>query len=97
MLKIMKDFNEKRNAERFYLKAPIKYSTTYENEAHNAYMFNCSEGGLYFETGSPLRPGADVVVSGVEKNRFFRASIKWCKRVGPVDRKIYGIGAEYYD
>ena len=97
MLNIMKNFNEKRRAERFYLKAPIKYSATTENEARHANMFNCSEGGLYFETGSPLTPGADVVVSGVENDRFFRASIKWCKRVGPADKKIYGIGAEYDD
>jgi len=97
MLNIMKNFSEKRNAERFYLKTPIKYSTTSENEARNAHMFNCSEGGLYFETGSPLDPGVDVVVSGVEKDRFFRASIKWCKRVGPIDKRIYGIGAQYYE
>ena len=93
----MKNFNEKRNAERFYLKAPIKYRSTSENEARKANMFNCSEGGLYFETGSPLKLGAEVVVSGVEKDRFFRASIKWCKRVGPADKTIYGIGAEYDD
>ena len=94
---IMKNFNEKRNAERFYLKTPIKYSTTSENEARNANMFNCSEGGFYFETGSPLEPGVDVVVSDVETNKFFRAIIKWCKRVGPVDKKIYGIGAQYFE
>jgi len=93
----MKNFHEKRNTERFYLKAPIKYSTTNESEARNANMFNCSEGGLYFETGSPLKPGVNVVVSGAEKDRFFQATIKWCKRVGPNDKTIYGIGAEYYD
>ena len=47
--------------------------------------------------GSPLAPGVEVVVSGVEKDRFFRASIKWCKRVGPIDKRIYGIGAKYYE
>ena len=92
----MKKINEKRNAERFYLKAPIKYSTTNQNEAHNANMFNCSEAGLYFETGSPLKPGVDVVVSGAEKDKLFRATIKWCKRVGPQNKTIYGIGAQYY-
>ena len=97
MLNIMKNFSEKRNAERFYLKTPIQYSTTSENEARNANMFNCSEGVFYFETASPLKPCVDVVVSGVETNKFFRASIKWCKRVGPVDKTIYGIGAEYYE
>jgi hypothetical protein len=93
----MKDFYEKRNTERFYLKAPIKYSTTNESGARDANMFNCSEGGLYFETGSPLKPGVNVVVSGAEKEKFFQATIKWCKRVGPNDKTIYGIGAEYYD
>ena len=92
----MKKFDEKRNKERFYLKAPIKFSTTNENEACNANMFNCSEGGLYFETGSPIEPGIDVVVSGAEHDSFFRANIKWCKRVGPKDKTIYGIGAQYY-
>ncbi len=91
----MKNFHEKRTAERFYLKAPIKYSTTSAREARSANMFNCSDGGLYFETGSPLEPGIDVVVSGVENDRFFRATIKWCKRVGPMDKTIYGIGAQY--
>ena len=93
----MKNFNEKRNTERFYLKAPIKYSTTNPGEARNANMFNCSAGGLYFETGAPVSPGVDVVVSGIEHSRFFRAKIKWCKRVGPKDKSIYGIGAQYYD
>ena len=93
----MKNFNEKRNTERFYLKAPIKYKKTNENEACNANMFNCSKAGLYFETGSPLKPGANVVVSGAEKNRLFRATVKWCKRVGPDDETIYGIGAQYND
>jgi len=93
----MKNFQEKRNTERFYLKAPIKYSTTNESEAHNADMFNCSEGGLYFEAIAPLKPGVNVVVSGAEKDRIFQATIKWCKRVGPNDKTIYGIGAKYYD
>lgn len=93
--KTMKDFSEKRHTERFYLKAPIKYRTINENQDRPANMFNCSEGGLYFETGSPLKPGAEVVVSGIDNDRFSRASIKWCKRVGPADKKIYGIGAQY--
>jgi hypothetical protein len=93
----MKNFQEKRNTERFYLKAPIKYSTTNESEARNADMFNCSEGGLYFEAIAPLKPGVNVVVSGAEKDRIFQATIKWCKRVGPNDKTIYGIGAKYYD
>ena len=92
----MEKFQEKRNAERFYLKAPIQYSSINQNEACNANMFNCSEGGLYFETGSSLKPGVDVVVSGAENERIFRATIKWCKRVGPNDKTIYGIGAQYH-
>ena len=92
----MKNSHEKRNAERFYLKAPIQYRTGDKNKACNANMFNCSEGGLYFETGSPLKPGVDVVVSGAENERIFRATIKWCKRVGPNDKTIYGIGAQYH-
>jgi hypothetical protein len=92
----MKDFSEKRNAERFYLKTPIKYRTANEHQDRHANMFNCSEGGLYFETGSPLKPGIDVVVSGIENDRFSRANIKWCKRVGPADKKIYGVGAQYH-
>ena len=92
----MKDFSEKRNTERFYLKTPIKYRSTNENQDRHANMFNCSEGGLYFETSSPLKPGVDVLVSGVENDMFSRASIKWCKRVGPADKKIYGVGAQYF-
>ena len=92
----MNKFMEKRNSERFYLKAPIKYSTARVKETREANMFNCSESGLYFETSSPLKPGVDVVVSAAGQNRYFRASIKWCQRVGPIDKPIYGIGAEYY-
>jgi hypothetical protein len=93
----MKNFHEKRVAERFYLKAPIKFTAQNQENTRNANMFNCSETGLYFETGSPLKPGIDVVVSGAAQERFFRANIKWCKRVGPKDKRIYGIGAQYYD
>jgi hypothetical protein len=39
----------------------------------------------------------DVVVSSTAKEKFFRVNIKWCKRVGPEDKTIYGIGAQYYD
>ena len=92
----MKNFMEQRNSERFYLKAPIKYSVARVKETREANMFNCSEGGLYFETNSPLKPGVDVVVSAADQNKYFRASIKWCQRVGPIDKSIYGIGAEYY-
>lgn len=92
----MNNFMEKRNSERFYLKAPIKYSTARVKEMREANMFNCSEGGLYFETNSPLKPGVDVVVSATGQNRYFRVCIKWCQRVGPIDKSIYGIGAEYY-
>ena len=93
----MEDFEEKRVAERFYLKAPIQYTTPNHKNAQNANMFNCSETGLYFETKSPLKPGNDIVVSGAESEKYFRANIKWCKRVGPKDKTIYGIGAQYYD
>ena len=92
----MKDFSEKRTTERFYLKAPIRYRTPNDNQDRPANMFNCSEGGLYFETGSPLKPGIDVVVSGMENDRFSHASVKWCNRVGPVDKKIYGVDAQYH-
>ena len=92
----MKNLMEKRNSERFYLKAPIKYSAARVKKTHEANMFNCSEGGLYFETNSPLKPGLDVEVSAVGQKRYFRASIKWCQRVGPIDKSIYGVGAEYY-
>ena len=91
----MEKFSEKRKAERFHLKAPIKYRSINEKRDRHANMFNCSESGLYFETGSPLKPGIDVVISGIENDRFSRVSIKWCKRVGPADKKIYGIGAQY--
>ena len=92
----MKRSNEKRSSERFYLKSPIEYRIGKENEACPANMFNCSEGGFYFETAMPLKPGVDVVVSGVGQDRFFRANVKWCKRVGPKDKSIYGVGAQYY-
>ena len=92
----MKNFREKRNSERFYLKAPIKYRIERVKETHEANMFNCSKGGLYFETNSPLKPGIDVTVSAAGRDGYFRASIKWCRRVGPIDESIYGVGAEYY-
>ena len=92
----MNNYMEKRISERFYLKAPIKYSTAKVKGTREANMFNCSESGLYFETNSPLKPGVDVVVSAAGQDRYFRASIKWCQRVGPIDKSIYGVGARYY-
>ena len=92
----MESYKEKRNSERFYLKAPIKYRSLNVNETGKANMFNCSERGLYFETNSPLKPGVEVVVSATGQDKFFRASIKWCRRVGPIDKSIYGVGAQYY-
>lgn len=91
----MKNLKENRKSERFYLKTPIKYRTAKVEKMRKANMFNCSDGGFYFETTSPLRPGVEVTVSADGQDKFFRASIKWCQRVGPIDKTIYGVGAEY--
>jgi len=93
----MIDHTEKRASERFYLKAPIKYFYPDKKSAIETNMFNCSEGGLYFETEAPLTPGMNIVVCGAEDAKTFRVSIKWCKRVGPVNKTIYGVGAQYRD
>ncbi|MBT8372650.1 MAG: hypothetical protein KJO34_16915 [Deltaproteobacteria bacterium] len=91
----MLDFTEKRSSERIYIKAPIKYFHSDNKYAFNANIFNCSDNGIYFETGYPLKPGIDVIVSGAENKKDFRINIKWCKRVGPEDKSIFGIGAQY--
>ena len=91
----MFDYTEKRSSERFYLKASIKYFQTGSENAFNANIFNCSNNGIYFETGYPLKPGIDVIASGAENGRMFRINIKWCKRIGPEDKTIFGVGAQY--
>ena len=91
----MLKYTEKRSSERFYLKAPIKYFQTDNEAAFSANIFNCSNNGVYFETGYPLKPGIDVFASGAENGKFFRINIKWCKRIGPEDKTIFGVGAQY--
>lgn len=93
----MFDYTEKRSSERFYLKAPITYFHTDYETALNANIFNCSDNGIYFETGHPLKPGIDVIASGGEDRKHFRINIKWCKKVGPENKTIFGVGAQYCD
>ena len=93
----MIDYIEKRSSERFYIKAPIEYFNADNKHAFNANIFNCSDNGIYFESGYPLKPGLEVIVSGVENGKSFRINIKWCKRIGPEDQNIFGIGAKYCD
>jgi len=73
-------------------------------------MVNYSEGGLYFESKTPFKPGTSIHIK-LEKSLFsaagakphdgFRFStlgeVKWCKDLSTKECDKYGIGVKYYE
>jgi hypothetical protein len=94
----MSSSTEKRASERFKTGAPIKYAYTTAKDLFNAKIVNCSEDGIYLESNFALQPGMVIFVADNNDNKYFRAEVKWCKKlVDSKDSNHFGIGAKYSD
>lgn len=88
----------KRAFARENCETPIIFSTCGIDKLYDAIMYNNSTGGLYFESGHGLRPGAGIFVKVPEAyltDDFAesRAEIMWARKT--VAGAFFGMGARY--
>jgi hypothetical protein len=93
----MKKEKDQRTSERFNTGAPIQFVMAQKPSLFKSTISNCSRDGIYFESELALPVGTVILLSAVEDYRFFRAEVKWSKKldISGVDR--YAIGAQYID
>jgi hypothetical protein len=73
-------------------------------------MVNYSEGGLYFESQTPLKSGSSIHIKVEESSSTTAGSpphygfrtltlgeVKWCKDLSNKESDTYGIGVKYYE
>jgi hypothetical protein len=94
----------KRAYSRDTYEAPIMYANYDTENYYSAKVYNNSQGGMYFESDSPIKPEADICVkmvnyspdtSGPEAYKAYRAIVRWCKKIDKEDSSRYGIGIQY--
>ena len=99
---------EKRRQVRHKCEADIEWSYFNRTVNFDAKLLNFSEGGIYFETGHDLKPGAtiflkmDMVSSNnihpldPERPRSVSlGEVKWCVDLSGSDQSNYGVGVGY--
>ena len=91
----MSDYQESRMSERYDFSEPVKFVSSETKEMLQAKLINCSPEGLYFESETSLSPGTNILISGADNSKYFRAEVKWCKKLSSEEDAFYGIGAEY--
>lgn len=106
----MNDFSEKRTFERHKQEANLICAFFNTNKYHQGQMRNYGEGGLFFESKFPFKPGTSIYIR-IEK--FARKSshlalkygcrtvtlgeVKWCEEISDTESNKYGIGVRYYE
>jgi hypothetical protein len=93
----MSDNANHRLSERFDIESPIKFAHCAACKVKTAKIINCSTEGIYFESDCALMPGTSVFIAGAEDDKYFLATVKWCKKLGGSDKDYYGIGVKYVD
>ena len=104
----MQENNERREETRYKTEANIMYSNYSENPYcyYGAKIFNCCEGGFYFESKYALQPGSFICfnkainapTSGHAKPyELLPVTVKWCREIGEQNATGYGIGVKYVD
>jgi hypothetical protein len=92
--------------------ANIQFSRYNTNHYHQGRLKNISEGGLYFESQTALRPGETIFIriiplsahpspaAGSVKIQGLRAStlgeVKWCRELSESKIYRYGVGIQYH-
>ena len=101
---------EKRTFERHFKEASIVCAFFNSNKYCEARMLNYCEGGLYFESAFPFKPGTSIYIRIEEFSRkashspLYRGyrtvtlgEVKWCKEVSDSESYKFGIGVRYYE
>jgi hypothetical protein len=104
----MAEHNENRTFDRYHRVASITCAYFNTDKYFSAKMYNYSEGGLYFESECPFKPGSDILIR-VEKsaagtypaalNEGYRTitigEVKWCMEIPCAESGRYGVGIKY--
>jgi|APFre7841882724_1041349.scaffolds.fasta_scaffold203078_2 hypothetical protein len=94
---MMKKEKDQRMSERFNIGAPIQFGIALNSSLFKSEISNCSRDGIYFESEAALPEGAVILLSAVGDYRFFRAEVKWSKKLDISGVERYAIGAQYID
>ena len=89
--------SDKRVYERFDHTAPIKYAVSDLNDYNGAYMHNCSEGGMYFESPKALKPGDAIHITRTDVFEGCQAEVRWCLKKDAEKDALFGVGVQYHD
>jgi Tfp pilus assembly protein PilZ len=93
---------ETRDKTRFEHEASILIEDYPKGSYFHGKMFNYSQGGMYFESNIPFKPGS-IIIFGIENSPYnhcpgvYKAKIKWCKKL-PEKASLYyyGVGVKFY-
>ena len=104
----MDGFSEKRAFERRTCNALMAFSHFNQTYSHDARILNCSAGGMCFQAGVSLRPGATICIRVKEfdppdvrddcEDRLrcmSLAEVKWCHEMPGADSTTYRVGVKY--
>ncbi len=101
----MTHYDEKREHERYDLKAHVVYAYQDSDEFSKARMCNYCEGGMCFEAVNALEPGSDIYIMmehfspdtiDVEFYDGYLAEVRWCRKIPPDRNDVFIVGVKYY-
>ncbi len=101
----MTRYDEKRENQRYDLKAPVIFAYQDSDQFTKAQMHNYCEGGLCFEARNTIEPGSNIYIMmenfspdaiDVESYDGYRAEVRWCRKVTLENNQKFLVGVKYY-
>jgi hypothetical protein len=93
--------NDQRTSQRLNHETPLVIENCDSGTYSYGRMYNYSQGGIYFESDTPIQTGTRVRLEiekskiGLDADHYF-AEVKWCAEItAAVVLYDYGIGAEF--
>lgn len=94
--------SEQRGATRMKRKAKIMLENFPSGTHYKAQMYNCSQGGMYFESDYAPLPGSEIYI-GIENSPYdhgpdmYRAQVRWRRELPASNSKFaFGVGVKYH-
>jgi hypothetical protein len=101
----MAHYSEKREYLRYNLDTTIVYAFQDSDQFNSARLCNYGKGGMCFESGSAIEPGADIYImmenfldDTIDADFYdgYLAEVRWCRRCSPEPNEPFLIGVKYY-
>jgi hypothetical protein len=102
---LMTHKDEKRAYVRCELDIPIVYAFQDSDQFNPARLFNYCKGGMCFEVGEALEPGADIYImmenllpDSIDAEFYdgYRAEVRWCRKHSFEPAEQFRVGVKYY-